>query len=125
MTTYLAHARRRPELFVVAGAAAAAIAIGAHHTTTAADTTDRQPVVQTPAAQMVLPGQQQPVQLPPGIRPGVTYLPHAGTLDPFDALGAPPPAPAAARQVLLPLPPLQPAALEPVDLAGLLGVSPG
>jgi hypothetical protein len=92
MTTYLAHARRRPELFVVAGAAAAAIAIGAHHTTTAADTTDRQPVVQTPAAQMVLPGQQQPVQLPPGIRPGVTYLPHAGTLDPFDALGAPPPA---------------------------------
>jgi hypothetical protein len=53
MTTYLAHARRRPELFVVAGAAAAAIAIGAHHTTTAADTTDRQPVVQTPAAQMV------------------------------------------------------------------------
>jgi hypothetical protein len=110
MTTYLAHARRRPELFVVAGAAAAAIAIGAHHTTTAADTTDRQPVVQTPAAQMVLPGQQQPVQLP---------------LDPFDALGAPPPAPAAARQVLLPLPPLQPAALEPVDLAGLLGVSPG
>jgi hypothetical protein len=42
--------------------------------------------VQTPAAQMALPGQQQPVQLPPSVRPGQQYTATPGSLDPFAAL---------------------------------------
>jgi hypothetical protein len=43
------------------------------------------PIEQTPAAQMILPGQQQPAIEPPH-RAGVPYTATPGSLDPFDAL---------------------------------------
>lgn len=48
-----------------------------------------QPIIQTPAAQMALPGQQQPALEPPH-RAGVPYTEAPGSLNPFDALGHPP-----------------------------------
>jgi hypothetical protein len=54
-----------------------------------------QGITQTPANLMPLPGATQPVQLPPGIKPGTQYQATPGSLDPFAGLlppGMKPPA---------------------------------